>query len=805
MVSSLIMVPGSIRTRLPIAILAAIVGFSPLLHAQPDRRSQAAPVLEEITVSARRTEESIQSVPVSVSAFDNAALREASISNPEDLQLSTPGVFLSGAGGRQNVVYQIRGQSKTTFGPSSPAVVSYFAEVPDPFMGSFVPQYDMASVQVLKGPQGTLFGRNTTGGAILYSPVAPSHELEGYVTVGAGNYDSRQVQGAVNLPLLDGRVALRLAASINRRDGFTKNIGAGGELDDIDDHSYRASLLLEPLDGMVNTTIFEYYKSYTSGSAQVLSTVAPGPTLLASLGLQASAFDALAQQKEWGPYKTRSFQDPDDEENKRIGITNRTEIDFGPVQLVNIFGYRDTALFLNTNTDGMFTLTADGTGPYPVGVPVNYIKANLTNETEQFSNELQLRGKLLDDRLGWLVGAFWLNSEPGGPQGSEVAFGHVPSTPLPPAAYTFISEDSKAIFTNLSYDLSSLAEGLQLELGVRYTEDEIEACTGTGVTGFSTDVDLADCEAGRANTVNTSINKTRSEETTWSVGLNWQMTPEVFSYIVSRRGYRAGGVNGPTLSGRLAPLQSFEPETVTDVEFGLRSDWFLGDVAVRANLSAFIGRYENVQSGLNGVQAALAFCDPAIDNPPGISPDGDCDVGNDPAGGVMLVNLGESQVSGVDFELVVAPTDSLSLNFAANYLDMETRKFEVPAALEPYVADTGLPFTYTAEKTAIAGLRYGVPLDGIADEMVFNADYYWTDDVKFADFSTPSYKLANVRLDLNGVGGSSLDLSLYVRNLFDREYVSGVAAGGAFIGMTSVVYGPPRMYGMELRYRFGAQ
>lgn len=791
------------KARLPIAIVAGIMCFSPAL-AQPLPGSQAARTIEEITVSARRTEESIQSVPVSVSAFDNAALREASISNPEDLQLSTPGVFLSGTGGRQNVVYQIRGQSKTTFGPSSPAVVSYFAEVPDPFMGSFVPQYDMASVQVLKGPQGTLFGRNTTGGAILYSPVAPSHEFEGYVSAGIGNYDSRKVQGAVNLPLADGRVALRLTTSINEREGFTRNIGAGGELDDIDDQSYRASLLLEPVDGFSNTTIFEYYKSDSGGSASILSDVASGQTLLASLGLQASAFDALAQQKQWGPYKTRSFQSPDDEKNERTSVTNRTEIDFGAIQLVNIFGYRDTALFLNTNTDGMFTLTADGTGPYPAGTPVNYIKANLTNETEQFSNELQLRGKLFDDRLDWLVGAFWLKSEPGGPQGSQVVFGHVPGTPPPPAAYIFITEESKAVFTHLSYDLSSLVDGLQLELGLRYTEDDIEGCVGTGVTGSSKDVELGDCEAGRDNTVNTSINKTSSEETTWSVGLNWQVTPDLFTYVVSRRGYRAGGVNGPTFSGRLAPLQSFEPETVTDVELGLRTDWTLGDVAVRSNLSAFLGKYQKVQSGLTGVQTALAFCNPAIDNPPGVSPDGDCDLGNDPSGGVMLVNLGESEVSGADFELVVAPSESLSLNFAANYLDMKTKKFEVPPALDPYIADRGIPFTYAAQKTVIAGLRYAMHLAGIADELVFNADYYWTDDVRFTDFDTPSYKLTNLRLDLNSVAGSNLDLSFHVRNLFDREYVSGVAAGGAFVGMTSVVYGPPRMYGAELRYRFGA-
>jgi len=108
-------------------------------------------------------------------------LRESSISSTEDIQYSVPGVHLAGSGGRQNVVYVIRGQSKALSGTTSPAVVSYFAEVPDPVWGSSVPQFDMASIQVLKGPQGTLFGRNTTGGAILYTPQAPEHEFSGYI------------------------------------------------------------------------------------------------------------------------------------------------------------------------------------------------------------------------------------------------------------------------------------------------------------------------------------------------------------------------------------------------------------------------------------------------------------------------------------------------------------------------------------------------------------------------------------------------------------------------------------------------
>lgn len=141
--------------------------------AQEVADAEQAPGTAEILVTARRQAENIQSIPVAVTAFSADTLRSAGIANTEDLMVKTPGVYLGGSGGRENSVFQIRGQSKARSGFNSPAVVSYFADIPLPTFGSSVPTFDMASVQVLKGPQGTLFGRNTTGGAILFYPAAP--------------------------------------------------------------------------------------------------------------------------------------------------------------------------------------------------------------------------------------------------------------------------------------------------------------------------------------------------------------------------------------------------------------------------------------------------------------------------------------------------------------------------------------------------------------------------------------------------------------------------------------------------------
>lgn len=799
---------SSKKQRLSLAVGSCVMALAAGLpaHAQTAQRAaEGRTGIEEITVTARRTEESLQSVPVAVTAFTAESLREKQISTPEDLQLSSPGVMLSGSGGgKNNTVYQIRGQSKALSGTSSPAVISYFAEVPDPNYGSFVPQYDMDSVQVLKGPQGTLFGRNTTGGALLYSPAAPTYELDGELSARFGNYSNQQYQAMINIPIITDKVALRIAADIQDRDGYSKDLRSGRDLDDANSDGFRVSLLLDPTDRISNLTIYDYYKSSTNGTASVMTEVPTDETLMTLYGVQADALAQLAAQRDRGPRKVYTSRDQFDD-LERHSLTNRTEIDFGAVQIINIFGYRDVDLKYLTNVDGLPALVTDGSGAYPAGVQLEYIKGSLYQSLEQTSNELQFRGQAFDDKLNWIVGGFWLKNEPNGPQSNWVGFGHIIDTPDPATSFNFVTEESKAVFAHVTYDLDSLLAGLKLELGARYTKDEIESCTGVGVAATPNGTKLSDCKRGNTDkVVGASVNSASSNETTWSAGLNWQVTPDLFTYIVTRKGYRAGGINAPTFSGRMVPYQAFAPESVTDAEIGMRADWAIGNVDFRTNVSAFIAKYKDVQAVLSGVQVS-PNCDPSNpDNPPGVSPDGDCDINNDPAGGTLLANLGESEVKGVEFEVVVAPLDGLTFNIGGSYVDTKTTKFTLPTALAPYVGTTSIPFNYTPETSFIAGARYEMQLDnGLAEQVVFNANYYWTDDIPYVESMLPSYSLTNLRVDFNRVAHSALDVGLFVRNAFDKDYMTTGNVSGAFIGQTVGLFGPPRMYGVELRYAFG--
>ena len=757
----------------------------------------------EILVTARRTEEDIQSVPVSVTAFSAETLRQATIRDTQDLLVKTPGVFLAGSGGRLNSNFSIRGQSKALAGNSAPGVISYFAEVPQPTLGSSTPTYDLASVQVLKGPQGTLFGRNTTGGAILYYPTAPDHDLSGYVQGSYGNYDTRRLEGALNVPLLADTVALRVAGQYQKGDGWTENIGVGDDASDLNTRSIRASLLIEPGDAISNTTIFEYFRNRSTGGASVLFNVLPGPNALSATGTLSGALQQLALQRARGPRVIESDVDAF-ERADRYGVTNRTEIDLAAgFELVNIFGYRKTKIDYFSSVDGLPTLRSDGTGAIPAGLPVTVVGGRQTSDVQQISNELQLKGHLLDDRLDWLVGGFYLKSEPKGPSGTYIPIFILPGITDAPFNYSFYEEESKALFANIGYELDGLVDGLRLNAGFRYTWDDIEACVGGGTSNQPV-VSPEECRENSANIRNASVNTTSSKAPTWQLGLDWQVNPDLFLYVVTRRGYRAGGINTPTLAGLLAPLQSFGPEKVTDIEAGIRSEFDLGDVALRFNASPFVGWYSDVQVPVSGLNTTAACgTGPGGTNPVRSSPDGDCDRTNDPSGGTLLVNAGKTRVAGIDLSAAVSPVPGLTFDAGATFLDLKSRSLSVPQFLLPYLAAPEVPFNLVPETTITAGVRWALPVTERLADAVFSADYYHSSEVRSSDAILPAYDLVNARFDFNDVAGSGVDAGVFVRNLFDEEYLASANVGSRVLGIFSGFYGPPRTYGVELRYRFG--
>lgn len=792
------------KASLPIAILAAISG-------SPAYAQGGANTLEEIVVTARRSEESLQSIPVTVTAFSEVDIRRKGIFNIEDIQLSTPGVYLSGSGARSNPVFMIRGQSKSLSGNMAPAVVTYFGEVPEPNWGSYVPQYDLESIQVLKGPQGTLFGKNTTGGAILFTPAAPTFEPGGFVTLGLGNENQQKVEAAVNVPIIEDTLAARFAIHSTRRDGYSYDLGNNEELDQEDVKAVRASILWTPTEKISNTFIFDMMESNTNQDAIVPLEFIPGGTLPRTFGFENSLKALIEAQDARGPRKVINVTDTSDRTEKTL-INNRTEIELtDSLSVVNIFGYRDVEVEFYNNSDGLPRIPLDsGVGQ------VSFIKSSGRHYLEQYSNETQLLGESFNDKLTWRVGAFWSEYKPTGPDGTGVSF----IAPRP-TSYTFFTDESKAIFANGSYDLGDFVEGVSLDLGLRYTEDKLTACTGIGAGpgAGGLDVEPEDCDNANTSVISAATtNVGESEELTWSTGLNWQINEDLFTYILANHGYRAGTINGPTFSGRLASYQSTEPETVTNFEVGLRADWQVGFADVRTNVSAFKAMYKDVQAPISGVSTIMSNClafqaaNPGVEVPPShpvtgviLSPDGSCTPADDPSGNTLMTNQGETEVSGMDLELVVAPIENLTLSVGASYLDTETKKIVSNPDLAPWLAAVkGIRFEMVARKTATVAVNYELPIGSpMLESINFHADNYWTDDISFAgSWMIPGYSVTNARMDLVGLGSPNLELSFWLRNAFDKEYAAAGSIAGSLYGFNAAIMGPPRMYGAELRYSF---
>jgi iron complex outermembrane receptor protein len=224
---------GFILSALSLAVAGA-------LGAQSAFAETGARQMEEILVSARRKTESLEDVPVAVSAFSADQIKDRGIETEADLQSSTPGLMIRVTNSSNQLNYSLRGQTVDSFSNSQPAVLAYINEVQTTGVSasSF---FDMESIQVLKGPQGTLFGRNATGGAVLYQTKAPDDELGGYVKVGMGNFSNKEVEAAINVPLND-QWAARIAGLTHERDGWQKNLYNGDDLASIDTDNVRFSL-----------------------------------------------------------------------------------------------------------------------------------------------------------------------------------------------------------------------------------------------------------------------------------------------------------------------------------------------------------------------------------------------------------------------------------------------------------------------------------------------------------------------------------------------------------------------------------
>lgn len=790
-----------------IAALSISPAFTPAF-AQDTGAQGRTTGFEEVIVTARRQEESAQSIPISMTALSADALTQHTISSLEDLTRVTPGLRFSAEGGGQNTTISIRGLSKIPVGEGAPAVVTYFSDVPLANDGTNLPTFDLANIQVLKGPQGTLFGRNTIGGAVLVSPQEPTFETQGYIKGGLGDYSAKSLEGAFNLPLVDDKLALRVAGQVRRRDGSQQNLGPGPDFDDVHQHSLRAALLWNATEKLSNTLMWDYFLGNETPPNTTVVDYKPGQ--LSAMSPLFAPFEAdLAKQfadaQARGVRKT--FTDTDTLTLKRqlSGITDKINYEIADkLTFRNIFGYRTTKVGTNNAVDGLSVLQADATalplavlgGPFAAVPPqvtidrLRLLEAGQTVDKKQITDEVQLIGTALNDRMDWIVGGFYLKDEPNGAQGSwfnqfQLGASGIGFAVPAQTGTAHTTTTSKSVFGQMGLDLSDwVLDGLKFNYGYRFTRDEVQSCGYNSAGGTSVqNADFLTQSECKALSPELTL---KGSAPTWTVGLDYQVTGNTLTYITSRRGYRSGGINSPVFNtpgtAVLQPYQYVKPEHVDDVEIGVKSDFKVGGVPTRVNLAAYKMKYSDAVQFIN-VLGVISPQDPAFPNR-----------------GSFGLNAGDLTIKGVELELTVAPVDGLILNASGAYTDQNLDKIgNIPPGFSYTAADVTLP---TPQTSATFGFRYTFPWQALEGDIAFSGDYFWTDKWQAQTVELPSYDVTNFRLDWTGIM-KDFDAGLFVTNAFDKEYITAPIALVPSLPIGTAMYGQPRMFGLEATYHFG--
>lgn len=753
-----------------------------LRPASTPRRPQAAPAIASppleqgpILVTARRRAERAADVPAAVTALDAASLRHSAVRTLADVARIMPGFVATGQTSSATPLLVMRAQRRSINDENRLPLVVYQNEVPLPNAAALTPLFDVASLEVLRGPQGTLFGRNATSGAVLIRTVQPGSGAPAYAEAEVGNVGLLRLEGAVEMPLAPG-LALRLAGQRMRREGYGQ-LADGTQTDTASSDALRASLRVAPAETWRSTFTFDYFHSDEMGAAPVLvGTYANGGARDAAnaawfdCGSGACDIDTyLARQKQLGLRVSQAGLAPEFR-RRFLGLANLTEWGDERLTLRNIAGWR--------TTDLRYAIDGDGT-PLPIMDTVT------VSHSRQWTEELQAQGNF--GRGHVIVGLFHLDNAPNGPMVQTVAQLVRPGND----AYHIASYQhfvSTALFGQASLPFT---ESLSADLGLRLTTERTRSCSLRSTT-------LAPESRAACLDQGGSLAHASSRKLTWTLALT-RRRGDFTLYATTRRAFRSGGTNTPTLGGSLAAYQTFAPETLTDLEVGAKGAWQMAALRGTYAVSAYGGLYDKVQR--------ILFPEAGFD--------GDDNSANDPI--TFYVNSASARVAGLDGEFTASlgPNSQASLRLA--WVDARYTGILVPAALRALLGDQPLHnrFTYSPAFSGTLALSHRFALPTGHGALDVRADLSRTSSVRFTErvgesfAAQPGYNLLGTSLAWTGserVAGApdsgGIEVELWVRNLANVRYG---AAGGTLNPVSTaatVIMGPPRTFGLRLRTSF---
>jgi iron complex outermembrane receptor protein len=729
------------------------------INASATTESPSATQLQEVTVTARRVSENVQDVPISVVDLNSTQLNYQSVTTANDLARVAPGLsIMNTAANTGAVTYSIRGQG-STFG-SGPGVIPYFADVANFSQAIF----DVADVQVLKGPQGTLFGRNTSGGAVLFTPNKPTDTFNGYVDVRAGNFGRADVEFGVGGPIVGDQLTFRLAGQSLNRAGYTTDVATGVKLDNQNEQNIRGILTFRPNDNFDNTALVQWTQQSENGNSAPITTISPGP-LAPLLAPQLAMQQALGIRKVLGefPYAT-AF------------AATYGGIDTANLKLNELLSLKNIASYLHTTTERAWDL--DATNLPLLGV------LNPTARSEQFTEEFQVR--LNAGPLTGVVGYYFEHvSSPfqiGFVEVSPILFGAVPIPGGVTAEVVGEGSTSKSRAPYAQFDYKIIPQ-LTLTAGIRYSTDDISAVpTGSAFINFPPLPALSALPfaftPGQDHTFNA---------TTWNVAADYAVDPDLNVYGHVSKGYKQGGFNGTAPPS----LQAYAPEFVIDYELGAKGHNEFGGWKIRYNADAFYDHYTNIQRDENVTLPGGAVA-------------------------TIIQNAAAGYITGAEFQFAIEPSPYFQVSTAYTYLYAKYTSFNGGPGVGD-VSASKFPNTPTSQFTLTPIVTIPIPENLgklTAQGTVYAQSHFATDafnvpngqpsvDLDVPGANAPGYTRVDLRLQWQHIMSSPVSAGLYALNVLDRRYITGTDNQLNTFGIRSAVYAPPPFYGIEVRYEFG--
>ena len=729
-----------------------------ILAASSSFAQQTAPgALEEVIVTAQKRAQNLQDIPIAVTAFTPDDIERQNITNIAQIAEFTPNVVFdtttSISGLSSGAAVFIRGIGQIDFGlTTDPGVGIYVDGVYiSRSVGGVLDTLDIERVEVLRGPQGTLFGRNTMGGAFNITSQRPGGTLGGIAEMTVGDFDRIDVRAAVDVPVSDD-LAVRLAASSKQRDGYVERTLVGDELGNEDRQAVRAALLYTPGERFELYATADYARVDETSAGSVLAGITQAPNVIVYNQFDAPGNDVPGFGQAV-PFDER-FITHDPDRTFATGPTG-TLLDIGGTALTLRFlldAFEIKSITAWRRTKGEFYRDPDNS---PLVITHT---SNPNYDHEQITQELTLTGAL-GERIEYVGGLFYLAEE-----GTDDVY-----VPLAPSLGSItnladIDNDSIAVYGQATWHLS---ERWRLTAGVRYTEDD---------KSFTPSQRILFGAAGPAPGVSVPLipddtAEASFEQTTGRAAVEFLPSDETLLYASFTQGFKSGGFNFRYVVPRSEAL-AFDPETVDSWEAGFK--WQGAGDRLRVNGNVFYMDYEDIQVQVFEV-----------------------------GGGPLTQNAGTAEIRGAELELVAMPSSRLFLGLGLGYVDAEYTDLNPPTTdlAASLTLDAKLP--NTPEWTANASVEYAVPMPW--GTLGLRLDYSYTDDLYNDAQNSPflyqeAYDLWNATVRYVSPG-EAWELALFGMNLGDERYItSGDSNFG--LGFHEANYNRPREYGLTVRYRF---